>query len=88
MIGGSEKKNTVPPRLSQICLLHEAVRTFFRSLSPFLVSDVFFFVSVAFCFPSRGNWSNVDIVWNIVFTVDLIINLNTGFIGETGMVSY
>lgn len=50
-------------------------------------SDARFFCSIAVSFPPSGSWSGVDIVWNIVFIVDLVINLNTGFIDETGVVS-
>lgn len=42
------------------------------------------------CFvSSRGGWSGVDLSWNVIFLVDVVIRLNTGFVNnETGMVIF
>ena len=33
---------------------------------------------------SRGVWHAIDILWNVVFFVDIVIRLNTGFVEKNG----
>ncbi|CAM9965117.1 unnamed protein product, partial [Ectocarpus fasciculatus] len=55
-----------------------------------LLAFVFYMpIRIAFFPAERGGWYGTDLAWNLVFAIDVLVHLNTGFVdGTTGKVVY